>query len=250
MFFDDYFVPIRMLVNGKTIFYDRSFTTYEYYHIELEKHSVIAANGALSESYLDTGNRHYFTSKSLANTTFTKVKSWERDAAAMLITKRGGADTLFKALDHRADSMSVESIDPVKERTNNPDVYLVTDKGNKIVPVRVTDKEALFELSSVIKNVRLISRTYRPCDVWGPHHDNRHDHGILVGDIIIHKEQEKYKLNAHLSGKELSGWLPQSHSRARWTSGNALIPLKPVEDNRNILLSIQIIETGSYAVNE
>lgn len=250
MFLDDYFVPIRMLVNGKTIFYDRSFTTYEYYHIELEKHSVIAANGALSESYLDTGNRHYFTSKSIINTASTRVKSWERDAAAMLITKRGGVEALFNALDQRADRMSVALIEPKKERTNNPDVYLVTDKGGKIAPVRVTDKEALFELPSVIKNVRLMSRTYRPCDVWGAHHDNRHDYGILVGDIIIHQEQEKYKLNTHLSGKELSGWLPQFHSRARWTSGNALIPLKPLEDNRNILLSIQIIETGSYAVEE
>lgn len=250
MFFDDYFVPIRMLVNGKTIFYDRSFTTYEYYHIELEKHSVIAANGALSESYLDTGNRHYFTSKSIINTASTRVKSWDRDAAAMLITKRGGVEAIFNALDQRADRMSVALIEPKKERTNNPDVYLVTDKGGKIAPVRVTDKEVLFELPSVIKNVRLMSRTYRPCDVWGPHHDNRHDYGILVGDIIIHQEQEKYKLNTHLSGKELSGWLPQFHSRARWTSGNALIPLKPEEDDRNILLSIQIVETGSYAVNE
>ncbi|EHD14538.1 hypothetical protein CIN_04700 [Commensalibacter intestini A911] len=250
MFFDDYFVPIRMLVNGKTIFYDHSFTTYDYYHIELEKHSVIVANGALSESYLDTGNRHYFTSKSLDTFSSTRVKSWERDAAAMLITKRGGVEAIFYALDQRADRMSIELIEQKKVRTNNPDVYLITDKGCKLFPVRVTDTEVLFELPSDLKNVRLISRTYRPCDVWGAHYDNRYVHGVLVGDIVMHQEHQKYILDMHLSGKELSGWLPQSHSRARWTSGNALIPLKSVEDNRNILLSIQIVETGSYVVNE
>lgn len=60
LFFDGKFIPVRMLVNGRSIFYDRVFTSYTYYHIETETHSVIWANDMLTESYLDTGNRATF----------------------------------------------------------------------------------------------------------------------------------------------------------------------------------------------
>lgn len=248
MFFDDYFVPVRLLVNGKTIFYDRSYTTYDYYHIELERHSIIAANGALSESYLDTGNRHYFISKSLSNYTSANIKNWDRDAAAPLITKRGGAKAIFDYLNLRADQYFVQPVEEQKERTNNPNLYLIMENGNKITPIRTTDKEVLFELPSTVKNVRLISRTYRPCDAYGSFLDNRYVHGVLVGNITRHQDYQKHIIDTHLSGDDLSGWLPQSQTHARWTSGNALIPLKPIESIKNTILSIQILETGSYLV--
>ncbi|OUI97557.1 Hint domain-containing protein, partial [Acetobacter cibinongensis] len=57
LFFDNRFVPVRMLVNGRSIIYDRSITAYDYFHIETEEHAVIWANDTLTESYLDTGNR-------------------------------------------------------------------------------------------------------------------------------------------------------------------------------------------------
>lgn len=63
LFFDGKFVPARMLVNGRSIFFDKSITSYDYYHIETEEHSVIMADGMLTESYLDTGNRRSFSQK-------------------------------------------------------------------------------------------------------------------------------------------------------------------------------------------
>jgi antigen 43 len=38
--------------------FSRTFNTY--YHVELEEHSVVLANGVLAESYLDVGNRGNF----------------------------------------------------------------------------------------------------------------------------------------------------------------------------------------------
>ncbi|WP_035367102.1 Hint domain-containing protein, partial [Acetobacter pasteurianus] len=60
LFFEGKFVPVRMLVNGVSIFYDKSITSYDYYHVETDQHSVITADGMLTESYLDTGNRRAF----------------------------------------------------------------------------------------------------------------------------------------------------------------------------------------------
>jgi hypothetical protein len=53
---DGKLVHAYKLVNGFTIFQDFDREFVEYYHIELESHSVIVANGILSESYLDINN--------------------------------------------------------------------------------------------------------------------------------------------------------------------------------------------------
>lgn len=50
----------KNLVNGDTIFQDFDQESVTYYHIELERHSGIIANGVLAESYLDCSNRFVF----------------------------------------------------------------------------------------------------------------------------------------------------------------------------------------------
>ncbi len=60
VFFEDVLIPIKYLINGTTI---AQMPTREvvYYHIELERHDVLLAEGLPAESYLDTGNRMRFT---------------------------------------------------------------------------------------------------------------------------------------------------------------------------------------------
>lgn len=82
LFFNGKFVPARMLVNGRTIFFDKSITSYDYYHVETEEHSVIMADGMLTESYLDTGNRRSFNQKgNVFSFDGSRNLTWE-DAAA------------------------------------------------------------------------------------------------------------------------------------------------------------------------
>lgn len=45
------------LLNGTTIVQDNLCDQVTYYHLELDEHSSIVANGILSESYLDAKNR-------------------------------------------------------------------------------------------------------------------------------------------------------------------------------------------------
>ena len=52
-------MPVRYLVNGATIARERR-DSVEYFHIELESHGVLLAEGLAAESYLDTGNRSAF----------------------------------------------------------------------------------------------------------------------------------------------------------------------------------------------
>ncbi|MEM3063632.1 MAG: Hint domain-containing protein, partial [Nitrososphaerota archaeon] len=56
----DTLIPAIKLVNGKTIYQDRSIKNIKYYHIELDEHSILIAEGLFAESYEDCGNRSSF----------------------------------------------------------------------------------------------------------------------------------------------------------------------------------------------
>ena len=58
---DGKLIPVRMLVNERSIVVDRSITRFAYFHVELAKHSILVAEGLETESYLDTGNRTNFS---------------------------------------------------------------------------------------------------------------------------------------------------------------------------------------------
>jgi hypothetical protein len=61
MFFDGIFVDAARLVNGTTIVRSAPpVRMIEYFHVELEEHEVIFANGVTSESYANHGNRSMF----------------------------------------------------------------------------------------------------------------------------------------------------------------------------------------------
>jgi hypothetical protein len=56
---DNQMITAKRLVNGDTI-YQADCEDVVYYHIELEEHCAIFANGVLAESYLDARNRYVF----------------------------------------------------------------------------------------------------------------------------------------------------------------------------------------------
>ncbi len=59
VFVDGHLVPVRHLVNGASIVQETR-ASITYWHVELDRHDVILAEGLPCESYLDTGNRHAF----------------------------------------------------------------------------------------------------------------------------------------------------------------------------------------------
>jgi hypothetical protein len=50
-------IPINYLANGTSITRAPARGMVEYFHVELDRHDVLFANGLATESYLDTGNR-------------------------------------------------------------------------------------------------------------------------------------------------------------------------------------------------
>ncbi len=66
VFVDGVLIPVRYLINGRTIVQE-PVDAVTYYHVELSSHSVMLAEGLPCESYLDTGNRGAFSNAEMAN---------------------------------------------------------------------------------------------------------------------------------------------------------------------------------------
>ncbi len=60
MYLDGVLIEAKDLVNGVSIVQAERVEKVEYFHVELETHDVIVAEGALSESYIDDDNRGLF----------------------------------------------------------------------------------------------------------------------------------------------------------------------------------------------
>ncbi|MCP9321046.1 Hint domain-containing protein [Acetobacter persici] len=252
LFFDGKFVPARMLVNGRSIFFDKSITSYDYYHIETEDHSVIMADGMLTESYLDTGNRRAFNQKgnvfSLGGSENRNL-TWD-DAAVPLTVSREIIEPLFRQIEARADKAGVIPHTEARPLTNESDLHLTTKTGAIIRPARQNNGRVMFMIPSDIQSVRIVSNTSRPCDVIGPFVDDRRNLGVLVGEITMFESNRTHTLTAHLHEPDLSGWNNVEEGTMRWTAGNALIDLGHRAPGSLGLMAIEIKAAGPYLLDD
>jgi hypothetical protein len=107
LFCDGSLIPAQLLVNGTTIVQDWSMETFEYFHIELDLHDVLIAEGAPAESFLDTGNRDMFANNGVVQLfPAYEIKTWE-DACAPLILAGPELDMARARIAERAAELQV-----------------------------------------------------------------------------------------------------------------------------------------------
>ncbi|WP_080504714.1 Hint domain-containing protein [Gluconobacter oxydans] len=249
LFFEGKFVPVRMLVNGQSIFYDKSITSYDYYHVETEQHSVITADGMLTESYLDTGNRRSFRQEGKVVSFGGTPQSWEEDGGAPLSVSRDIVEPLFRQIEVRAKTGSMTSTTTTPLLTEDADLHLVTTDGRVIRQARQANGYAMFMIPSDVTSVRIASRTSRPSDTIGPFVDDRRHLGVLVGEVSLFDSRQTRKIDTHLTDADLAGWDVQEASPCRWTNGSALLPLGERQPNTVGMLAIQILAAGPYNIS-
>ncbi|KXV63070.1 hypothetical protein AD949_08485 [Acetobacter orleanensis] len=252
LFFEDKFVPVRMLVNGRSIVYDRSITSYDYFHIETEEHSVIWANDTLTESYLDTGNRGIFRQDGSVVRLTAKApeKTWDNDGAATLTVERTIVEPLFQTLADRAVAQGLVSYNEVPEVKLDSDIHLVTGQGQSIRPVRQLHDKVVFMIPADVETVQIVTRTSRPSDTIGPFVDDRRHLGVLVGQVTLFDGKNEHAITSHLDQAELSGWNTQETVPCRWTNGNATLQLPDIRRHGLRMLTIQIIAAGPYVMTK
>ncbi|NVN42654.1 Hint domain-containing protein [Asaia siamensis] len=249
LFLDGAFVPARMLVNGRSIFFDRTITQFDYYHIETDEHSVLWSDGALSESYLDTGDRTTFSQGGpVVRLMNAPAKTWANHAAAPLRVERSFVEPVFAALLERATTLGLGAEMSPQVVTEDADLHLVDDSGREIRPLRTIGQAFIFMIPTGVRKLFLASRSARPTDIIGPYHDDRRQLGVLVGEIQVWEAGQTRQIDAHLTSSALAGWSNCEEGRYRWTTGHAELPLHDMTPDAIAMLSVEVLAGGPYEV--
>lgn len=247
IFIEGQFVPARMLVNGSSIVLDEA-EQFDVYHFELEKHSIVIANGLASESYLDTGHKDVFIEHPkpylVINGTSTPI--WGRDSAAPLCTERRIVETLFNELAARAKALGfVDNLVP-HNLTPDPQIQIVLEDGSSLTPARVNGTRFIFKIPANTSRVWIASRHSRPCDIEGPFVDDRRKLGVSVGSISLFTAQGLCSIDTHMDEFSLEGWHPRESEVGRWTDGYAELPLTTADNSEPAILSLEIFSQAHY----
>lgn len=145
-------IPARMLVNGATVIEDGSVRTVRYFHVELDCHAVLVAEGLPAESYLDTGNRAFFANAGLATVLHPDLTIgagrhgvWERDACAPLATAEADVRPVWERLAARAAALGQAVALPAT--TSDAALRLVVD-GRALRPISAAEGRYVFPPSN------------------------------------------------------------------------------------------------------
>ena len=253
VYIDGGLIPVRMLVNGRSIVIDKSRDKFQIYHVETEQHSILLSENLMTESYLNTDDKYLFDSDivnfGLEFNEHAGHKSWENDAAAPLTVSRSKVEPIWNRLDRRATQLGYK---PVIKRaiTRNPDLCLITDKGKKIKPVHFKDNIYSFFIPDGTYVVAMNSKTSLPSDVIGPFIDDRRTLGVLVSKISVISNRTLIMFPTDIS--ELSGWHSIEPDRTdRWTMGLAQLPIEITRfGTGKKLIRVELTDTASYFVED
>jgi hypothetical protein len=105
VYVDGVLVPVGHLVNGATIVQEEV-EQIRYFHIELDSHDVLLAEGLPCESYLDDGNRRSFLNSGENVELYGRLdpKSWD-DACAPLVADGPQLAAIRQLLHARAEAL-------------------------------------------------------------------------------------------------------------------------------------------------
>ncbi len=86
VYVDDVLIPVKYLINGSTIV-QSPHASIEYFHLELEKHDIVVADGLAVESFLDTGQKAAFSNGGgiLALHPDFSAAVWEAEGCAPIV---------------------------------------------------------------------------------------------------------------------------------------------------------------------
>ncbi len=252
LFVDGKLIPAKLLINDMTIVQERGARSVHYYHVELDRHAVLLAEGLPAESYLDTGNRAYFSNSGLALVLHPEfhvnagLKCWEADACAPLAVSVAAVKPVWRELAARAESLGYTR--PAVITTDDADLRLVAD-GRTIRPVSVHADRHVFVLPAGVSEVRLASRAAIPSDSV-PYLDDWRRLGVAVKRIVIRSDSGIMDIPAdHPALTE--GWYKAERDSAtlwRWMDGDARLPLSA--SSGPVTVEVHVGITTAYKLHE
>ena len=252
LFVNGKLIPAKLLINDRTIVQERDTAAVHYYHVELDRHAVMFAEGLPAESYLDTGNRAMFSNAGLAlmlHPDFevnANLKCWETDACAPLAVSAEIVKPIHDRLADRAGSLGYRRQDVAT--STDPELRLVAD-GRVIRPLSSDANRYVFTLPAGVSSVRLTSRAGVP-SYFEAYLDDWRQLGVAVRRIVVRDSVGLIELPPDHPGLT-QGWHKVEHDDAtmwRWTNGDAVLPIGPTQ--APTLVEIQVGMVMKHAVQD
>jgi hypothetical protein len=207
----DVLIPVEFLVNHRSILWDDLAQEVTLYHIELDTHDVLVADGAPAESYRDDGNRWLFRN---ANS------GWDlpaQEPCAPLLTGGPLVDEVWRWLLDRAGPR------PGMPTTEDPDLHLLVD-GQRVDAVSRSDNKHVFRLAVRPNSVRIVSRAGAPQEL-GLARDPR-SLGAPIQRIVLRKHGRPPQVLKADDARLADGFHAFEPDKGfRWTSGDASLPM-------------------------
>ncbi len=172
LYLDGVLIPVENLVNHRSILWDESAERVEYYHIELEEHDVLLANGAPAESYYDASNRAQFH-----NTRDGSRPGAAKPTFAPVLNGGDIVDRVWTRLCGRSGGCSET------DTTDDPNVHVVVD-GIRLDPQSIDGNCYTFALAAASGRLRLCSHTGVPSLLGITRHDHRRL-GVAIEQIVL-----------------------------------------------------------------
>ncbi|HKM61352.1 MAG TPA: Hint domain-containing protein [Acidisphaera sp.] len=211
---DGVLMPIVALVNGRTVVQVRR-PTVEYWHVELDAHDIVLAQGLAAESYLDTGNRGAFENGGAFVIEHPDLgpKHWA-DTCLPLVLEGPRIGAARAALFERAAEMG-------HVMTTDHDLHVVAD-GKRIEAVVLGDRRFIFLLPACCAESALRSRAFVPAQMELDSHDDRRL-GVFVQRIQLDGADVPLDDPAFAAGwHKLEG--DADTGLRRWTDGTTPLP--------------------------
>jgi hypothetical protein len=233
-------IPARLLRNGATIVREDRLPAVRYFHVELDRHDILLAEGLPAESYLDTGNRGVFENSDMPLTLhrdFTGGNMQLRRTAGDGQARRESlscapfaadperVEPVWRRLAMRASQLGFVVAEPAT--TTDPALRLLAD-AREVWPLAPNDDRHVFVLPRSATSVRLISRSTAPCDV-APWVEDRRRLGVAVGRIVLTGPAGSFEMAVDHPSLADGWWATERDGLKlrRWTDGNAALPLSP-----------------------
>ena len=219
-------IPVRHLMNGRTIRQERA-DSITYFHVELAAHDVILAEGLACESYLDTGNRGAFANGGgavMLHADFAR-RQWAAASCAPLV--EGGA-----ALAAARTRLLVRAGAFGHRRSFDPALAVLAD--GRTLPMTAQGRRRSVVLPAGGGAVAIVSRQFVPAEVEPAGEDTRR---LGVGVARIALDGVRLGLDDPRLG---GGWHPPEGAW-RWSDGHGWLHARGAG-----VLSFEVAMVGQY----
>ena len=208
LYLDGVLIPVEELINHRLIAWDETARVVEYYHLELDSHDVVLAEGAAAETYRDDGNSPQFLNAA------TRPDTPPMAPYAPVLHEHPEIKRIWRRLNARAGRVDLAL-------TDDPDLHLQAD-GVRLDAEEIEARIWRFRLPGPVADLRIVSRSAIPA-MLGTDQDQRRL-GVALHRIVLTQAGLRREVGWDDSGLATGFHGPEPAEQHRWTSGQAVLP--------------------------